>query len=318
MATATQLPGSTDINIAPSTGDVSYVLQGGDGHPGLRSGQVFQVPLYGERPMAQFGAVTALVSNANATYHAATAEASMHGLRWRGLRGLEMRGSYTFSRSIDYGAQSSATPRLDGQFDPFHNGYDKGLSNQQFPERFSGSMAYETRFRQGPETVRAALDGWRVAAIATAGSGAPYSYMVFGGSRLRGGHESINGSGGANYLPTVGRNTLRLAPRENVDLRVARELRAGFRFHFEAFAEVFNLLNAQNISSVEKRAFVPGTQAALGSPTSTGLPTPLIFQDASAIAIEGLTTAKPFGTPNSSTTGLSRERQIELGLRVRF
>ena len=56
------------------------------------------------------GAVTALVSNANATYHAVTAEAQVHGLRWRGLRELELRGSYTFSRSIDYAPQASATP----------------------------------------------------------------------------------------------------------------------------------------------------------------------------------------------------------------
>lgn len=213
MALATQLPGSTDINISPSPGMVSYVLQGGDGHPGLHSGETFVVPLYGQRPIADFGAVTALVSNANATYHAFTAEARVHGLRWKGLRDLELHGSYTFSRSIDYAPQSSATPALDGQFDPFHNGYDKGLSSQQFPQRFSGSLEDRVRVSNGPKAVRLALDGWRVAAIGVASSGAPYSYNIFGGTYLSGGRETINGSGGATYLPTVGRNTLRLAPR---------------------------------------------------------------------------------------------------------
>jgi hypothetical protein len=318
MALAEQLPGSTDINISPSPGVVSYVLQGGDGHKGLISGQVFVVPLYDQRPIVGYGAITALVSNANATYHAFTAETQIHGMRWNGLRLLEMHGSYTFSRAIDYGPQSSATPGHDGQFDPFHNGYDKGLSNQQFPERFSGSLEYPIEVKSGTKVVRLVLKGWRVAAIATAGSGRPYSYEVFGGPYLIGGNESINGSGGATYLPTIGRNTLRLAPQGKVDLRLSREFRASSRFHLNAFAEAFNLLNEVNLSSVETRAFLVGTPAIVGQPTSSGLPTPLIFQDAAAIEAEGLTTTMPFGTPSSSTTGISRERQIELGLRLQF
>ncbi len=312
MAVATQLPGSTDINIAPSAGTVSYVLQGGDGHPGLHSGQTFEVPFYGQRPISQFGTVTALVSNANATYNAFTAEGRVNGLRWNGLRSLALHGSYTFSRAIDYGPQSSAIPGHNGQFDPFHNGYDKGLSDQQYPERFAGSLEYGVTMSRGPKALQLVLNGWRVAAIGSGSSGRPYSYKIFSGPHLKGGRESINGSGGATYLPTIGRNTLRLAPQGKVDLRLAREFSTGPRLHLNAFAEAFNLFNEQNISSVETRAFL------LGKPASVGAPTPLIFQDAAAIATEGLTTTKPFGTPSSSTTGISRERQIELGLRLQF
>jgi hypothetical protein len=111
---------------------------------------------------------------------------------------------------------------------------------------------------------------------------------------------------------------LRLASREKVDLRLARERTVGPRLRLSAFAEAFNLFNAQNISSVETRAFLLGTAATIGQPTPTGQPTPLVFQDAAAIATEGLTTTMPFGTPNSSTTGVSRERQIELGVRLQF
>jgi hypothetical protein len=261
--------------------------------------------------------VTALVSNVNATYHAVTAEAQVHGVRWPSLHELELRGSYTFSRSIDYAPQGSATPQLDGQFDPFRNGYDKGLSNQQFPQKFAGTMALPLQLRKGPKAVRLVLDGWRASAIATATSGAPYSYKIFGGTYLTGGHESVNGSGGATYLPTVGRNTLRLPARGRVDLRLAREIKLDRGMHLTAFAEAFNLFNAENISSVETRAFQLGTSATIGNTTATG-PTPLLFQDAAEIATEGLTTEVPFGTPNSSTTGTSKERQIELGLRLQF
>jgi hypothetical protein len=286
-----------------------FVLQGGDGYPGLHTGQTFMVPLYTVRPIAQYGAVTTLVSNA--TYHAFTAEAELHGSRASGLRSLELRGSYTFSRSIDYGPQSSATPGLDGQFDPFRDGYDKGLSSLHFPQRFSGYLLYTLRLQHGPAEVQRILNGWHIAAIGTAGSGAPYSYQVFGGTRLTGGRETLNGSGGATYLPTVGRNTLRLSPNARIDLRISREFAAGSYLHMNFFAQAFNLWNTRNLSSIETRAFV------LGTPAPPGQPTPLLFQDASEIATEGLN-APPFGTPTSSTTGASRERQIELGVRLKF
>jgi hypothetical protein len=316
-ALATQLPGSTDINIAPSPGYAAFVLQGGAGHPGLQDGQTFVVPLYTQRLLSSYGPVTALVSNSNATYHAATAEMQLRGFQRPGLKSFELRGSYTFSRAIDYGPQSSAVPGADTQFDPFTHGYDKGLSNQQFPNRFAGDLIYKTSLTIGPEWARTALSAWRIAAIGIAGSGSPYSYQIFGGTYLSGGRETVNGSGGATYLPTIGRNTLRLPARGRVDLRVSRDVTmpwnvAASGVKLNVFAAAFNLLNTVNLSSVETRAFL------LGTPASTGAPTPLIFQDAATIAEEGLTTTPAFGTPRSSTTGLSRERQVELGVRLQF
>jgi hypothetical protein len=306
MAIAVQLPTSTDLNIAPSTGYATYVIQGGDAYPGLHTGQTFSVPLYTARQTTLFGPVTSIVSNANATYHSGTLEA------WVRLRHqLQVRGSYTFSRAIDYGPQQSATPRLNGQFDPFADGYDKGLSSLQFPQRFSGDLVWSPEVEGGSRELRRVFSNWRLATIAVAGSGAPYSYAVFGGTRLSGGRESINGAGGATYLPTVGRNTLSLPPRGRVDLRLSKSLGIGSRTHLEGFAEAFNLLNTDNISRVQTRAFL------LGTPATTGAPTPLIFQDAPAIAAEGLSTL-PFGAPTSSTTGMSRERQLELGVRATF
>ncbi len=303
---ATQLAASTDINIAPSVVSRSFVVQGGDGYAGLRSGQTFTLPIYTARRVAQYGPVTSVESNANSAYHAGTLEAELHG--WHAL---QVRGSFTFSRAIDYGPQSGPTPRQNGQFDPFTDGYDKGLSSLSFPVRFSGALVYTSQVHTRSRAANIALRGWQISSIAVAGSGAPYSYAVFGGTRLSGGRESINGSGGANYLPTVGRNTLRLPPRASVDVRLGREWKFGAGRRVSAFAEAFNVFNQRNLARVETRAFV------LGTPATTAGPTPLIFQDAAAIATEGLTTL-PFGTPTSSTTSLSRERRAELGVRLTF
>ncbi len=301
-----QLPASVDANVAPSTSTVSYVLQGGAGHPGLRTGETFQVPLYTARRTALYGPVTAIESNANATFHSGTATVAV-----REWHGIGLRGSYQFARAIDDGPGSSPTPRQNGQFDPFTNGYDKGLSSLQFAHHFAGALTFRSELRGGSREVRGLLSGWRLGAIGTAGSGAPYSYVIFGGTRLTGGHQSINGSGGATYLPTVGRNTLRLPLRGKLDLRVAREVPLGGRWRMELRADAFNLLNSVSLSRVETRAFL------LGTPASVGAPTPLVFQDAAAIASEGLSTPA-FGTPLSSTSALSRERQVAVGARVSF
>lgn len=306
IATATQLPTSVDRNIAPATSTARYVVQGGDGLPGLHTGDTFEVPLYTSRPSAQYGPISTVVSGANATFHALTFAARLQGPEW-----MQAWGSFTFSRAIDYAPQTGATPRLNSRFDPYTPGYDKGLSSLHFPERFAGNLILRSTFRHGPVAARALLGGWRIAALATAGSGAPYSYEVFGGTRLSGGHESLNGAGGATYLPSVGRNTLRLPARSRMDLRLGREVALGQRFRLEAFAQTFNLLNSRNLARVQTRAFL------IGTPASVGAPAPLIFQNPAAIASEGLTTT-PFGQALSSTTGLSRERLLEIGLRLSF
>jgi hypothetical protein len=73
--------------------------------------------------------------------------------------------------------------------------------------------------------------------------------------------------------------------------------------------EVFNLTNRVNYSALMQRAFLVGTE--------TNGVTPLIFQNAAAIAAEGLN-VRPFGTFTAASTGQSPERQLQLGLRIEF
>lgn len=310
-AWATQLPQTTDLNIAPATESVSYMIQGGDGRRGLWTGQSFRVPLYTARRSAKYGPVTAIVSNANATYHSGTAELLLRG--WHGWGG---RAGVTFSRALDYEPLQGPTPRQDGQFDPFSDGYDKGRSSLDRPWQAAGVLSYRSDgLAGGGEWRRRVLGGWTMAALGRAGSGAPYSYGIFGGTRLPGGHESINGSGGATYLPTVGRNTLRLPPISKLDLRTAREMNfgglAGRAYRVALHADAFNLLNSVSFSRVQTRAFLRGVGGSVGGMT------PLVFQDGAAVAAEGLT-VPAFGTPLSSTSGVSRERTLEFGMLLSF
>jgi hypothetical protein len=132
---------------------------------------------------------------------------------------------------------------------------------------------------------------------------------VFGGTRLSGGRESINGSGGALYLPTVGRNTLRLPDAVDMDVRVVRGVRVSDRVLVRGTLEVFNVANRVNYSGVTQRAFLVGTAV-------NGV-TPLVFQDAAAVASEGLN-VRPFGAYTGASTEQMGERQVQLGLRLEF
>ena len=146
-----------------------------------------------------------------------------------------------------------------------------------------------------------------------------YSYNVFGGRRLAGGRESLNGSGGSVVLPTVGRNTLRLPDRVNLDLRLSRSFRVWRDgVWLRASVEGFNVMNHLNYSGIEQRAFLVGTPAA-GCPATGAAAgaTQLVFQDAKTVACEGLN-APAFGTYTSASTSQTAQRQVQLGLRLEF
>lgn len=300
-----QLAGAVDVNIAPSTAMRAFQIEGGTGAAGIEQSELFVVPVYTERRSDRYGPVTAVTSNVSASYNALILEA-----RRRNRKGLEFRVAWTWSKAIDQGQNAGAMPRTNAQFDPFTVQYDKGLSRLNFPHKVVVSGVWEPKLRTAERWLSNAANGWAVSGIFYETSGRPYSYEIFGGTRLTGGRESINGSGGAVYLPTIGRNTLRLPDTDRLDMRLSRVLRAGERVRVRAMLEAFNVANHVNYTGVQQRAFLVGTTAANGV-------TPLVFQDAAAIADEGLN-MRPFGAFTASATSTSRERQIQFGLRLDF
>jgi hypothetical protein len=283
-------------------------LQGGpvsgSGPRGVTNGETFVLPYYTQRVSPLYGPVTDIVSNTNATYNAMVLSAER-----RSRKGLEFRATWTWSKAIDYGQNGGAAPKTNGQFDPFHLGYDRGLATLNYPHKITASAIWEPSLTTSKRGLRLAANGWQVSPLFVETSGRPYSYEIFGGTRLSGGHTSINGSGGAVYLPTVGRNTLRLPETVHMDLRVNRSIPLTERVRLRASAEVFNLPNHVNYTSTTTRAYQEGV-------TANGV-TPLIFQDAATVAVEGLN-EQPFGAFTASSTANSRERQLQFGLRLQF
>jgi len=318
-----QLPNSVDINIAPSNDVQMFRLQGGTGAIGVQNGETFVIPVYSARVSTSFGPVTDMISNANATYNGLTLQAR-RGLGsgrsgYSGVgRGLEFRVGWTWSKAIDYGQNAGAVPRTNGQFDPFTVRYDKGQSALNFPHRIVATVVWSPQVGLREKALRTVANGWSLAAIFAESSGRGYSYDIFGGTRLSGGHESINGSGGAVVLPTVGRNTLRLPDTANLDARLSRSFRLlrSEGLSLRASAEVFNVANHLNYSGVQQRAFLVGTPAPLNGTTGPEV-TPLVFQNAAEVATEGLN-VQPFGAYTAAGTSQARERQVQVSLRLEF
>jgi hypothetical protein len=313
-----QLPDSVDINIAPSAGVGIFQLQGGDRAIGVQGGETFVMPMYRARVSTNFGPVTDILSNSNATYNGLTVEAARGlGSHARFGKGLEFRVGWTWSKALDYGQNNGAVPRTNGQTDPFTVRYDKGLSALDFPHKIVATAMWTPQIPgllagMSERWIGGLANGWSITGIFSESSGHGYTYNIFGGTRLTGGHESINGSGGLVDLPTVGRNTLRLPDTSNLNLRASRTIRLPWvaeGFRMKLTADAFNVLNHQNVYGVTQRAFLVGAPVA-------GV-TPLIFQDAATIASEGLNVL-PFGAYTAAGTSQARERQVQLGVRVEF
>lgn len=246
-----QLPNSVDINIAPSTGVQTFQLQGGTGREGVHDGETFTVPVYTQRITSSFGPVTDVLSNGDGSYNALLVEARRHGSGT-----LDLRASWIWSKAIDFAQSMAAVPRTNAQFDPFTNRYDKALSSLNYPQKLVAAAIWHPRLSLGDHALRAAAKDWLLAPIFTESSGRPYSYDIFGGSRLSGGHESINGSGGAVYLPTVGPNVLKLPARWRIDLRLSREV---------VFRETFHLRGTARCSISQTTSRTPALRSELFS-----------------------------------------------------
>jgi hypothetical protein len=298
-----QLATSSDLNIAGSTRNEVFRLEGGTGAAGVRDGEAFSLPVYSSRITPAFGPVTRIASSANGSYHALTVSGSS-----RAWESVQVRGSFTWSKTIDYGPGLSATPRTSGQLDPFANGYDKGLSSLNYPWAGHVAGTWTPVARRGGGWTRV-MSGWGVSPTVIGRAGRPYSLDLFGGTRLPGGHASLNGSGGALYLPTVGRNTLRLPATLRVDLAVGRSFQVRGQVRLRVGVEGYNVANHRQVAAVSQRAYLVGT--------AVGGVTPLVFQDAATVAAEGLNSV-PFGVATATGTTLSRERQIQFRARLEF
>jgi outer membrane receptor protein involved in Fe transport len=295
------LPTFIDTNLPAPAGVVSVPIVGGE-----FGGQTYQTPIFtGNRPNANFGAVTEIRSNVWSKYHALVLQANR-----RLTGGLQFQTSYTLSRAEDNGQTSATFTQTNTPFNVFDQAGEKALSAFDRRHKFVTSLVYNTDFAslKDSEVGRAIFNGWTIAPIFNAFSGArntgsisgsitPTAYGFSSNTTPAGG---INGSGGANRFALLDRNFYKQPNIWYLDMRVSRRFNIKEGMRFEVLAEAFNIFN---------RTQVTGVNSTLYNFSTTGCP---------AGVAQCLTANAPFGQTTGADSTLFRERQVQLGARFEF
>ncbi len=320
VSLARLLPVTVDTNYDPATNPktITYAVVDGTGNGPIKKPQI-TVPFFatwpgsgasGGRLNANYQQITEIESKANSTYEAATVRVS-HNAR----RGLSFHGRYVYGHAMDWNPNESSQVTGTSVFDPSNFALEYGTSNLDVRHSAS-AMAIWQAPRNGKSAEGWLTNGWILSATAQFRSGLPYSMRTAGsitrefeknGALTVGLGPGMNGFGGADRVYGVGRNTFRYPQTWKADARLGRRFGLGHGREMELLAESFNLFNHQNVTELETTGYSiqPGT-------VSGSLPT-LNF-------LTGLKSGQTeFGQPlNINAVDFYRERQFDLGLRMRF
>jgi hypothetical protein len=319
-----RLPISMDTNFDPTVnpGTITYAVVDGTGLGPLKTPQV-TVPFYASWPSAHsstgfagrlnpdYQQISEVMSRANSTYEAAMIKVSRYG-----RRGLSLHAHYTFAHAADWNPNESTLVAGSDVLDPadFHDEY--GTSNLDVRHSAAVMATVEAPWKLSGKPGWAA-NGWTASGIGQFRSGLPYTMRTSGrlaeefvqttGAAIVALGPGMNGSGGDNRVIGVGRNTYRYPATWKADLRVGKKFDLGRMRQLEILVESFNLFNHQNVTELETTGYYiePGDEGG-------DLPT-LNF----LTGLKANTTA--FGQPlNVNAINFYRERQIQIGLRMRF
>jgi len=256
-----------------------------------------------------------MTSKANSTY-----EAAMVRLTRYGQRGLSLHAHYTYAHAMDWNPNASP---LDPN--PANYNLEYGTSNQDVRHSAVVMLIYEPPWKLRNFAGRIA-NGWMLSSIGQFHSGLPYTMRVSGSlpeesistATITGLRPGLTGAGGdsrvygyenGSLAYNIGRNTFRYPRTWKADMRLGKKFDLGEERQLEILAESFNLFNHQNVTEIETTGYTIDS----GSPNPT-------LNFLTGLKTSSTTGVIPgFGQPlDINATNFYRERQIQLGLRMRF
>ena len=327
-----KLPISIDTNFDPKVnpGTITYAVIDASGLGPIKAAQV-TVPFYASWPSANsvtgfagrlnsdYQQISQIESRANSTYEAVMLKIT------RNSRSLSLHAHYTYSHAMDWNPNESSAVAGSDVLDPSNFTQEYGTSNLDMRHSAAAMVIYQAPWKLHNLAGRLA-NGWMISSTGQFRSGLPYTMRTSGslaeefnpstGAAIVGLAPGMNGSGGAlrvyglgsdGHTYNMGRNTYRYPSTWKADMRLGKRFNLGPMRQLELLVESFNLFNHQNVTELETTGYYlePGN-------LSGGLPT-LNF----LTGLKANTTA--FGQPlNVNATNFYRERQIQLGLRMRF
>ena len=321
-----RLPISTDTNFDPSTNPkaITYNIVDGTGKGPLKAPQI-TVPFYATWPSPigatgrlnpNYQQISEIESRANSTYEAAVLRLSHYG-----RSGLSFYVHYTYAHAMDWNPDQSIYVGGSSVLDPANFTQEYGISSLDVRHSGGATLTYSAPWRLDSWPGRL-VNGWRLSSIGYFRSGLPFTMRISGSlpKEFDASHNAIiglgpgmNGSGGDNRVYSVGRNTYRYPWTWKADFRMGKRFNLGHMRQLELMAESFNLFNHQNVTRIETTGYYISSGSLTG-----GLPS-LHFLNGLKI---NRTTGLPeptFGQPLTiDANSFFRQRQIELGLRMKF
>ncbi len=308
-----ELPNYIDTNIdlsSPQTITYSVVdpLQEGP------LGSTYTTRFYTARLNPNYAQITKIFSETNSKYLAGVVRAS-HDL----TRSVDLQSSLTYSHAADWNQNATALTDTNDVLDPADLALEYGNSNADIRLRFTGGLVLKSPWKLGGRLGKW-TNGYELSSTAELRDGLPYSMQTSGSipalhytstlnaeTELSGLGASINGSGGATRIAQVGRNTYREPAIINANLRVSKRTQLTPKMTLEVLAESFNLLNHENITSIDQTGYSISNSSTAGS-----LPK-LTWQSGTTVG------SSEFGTPlNGNNTNLYQDRQIQVSARLHF
>jgi hypothetical protein len=314
--------------------------------PGSAGTCPYYTPAQGDllpgRPCPDYQQIAEIMGRANSTY-----EAAMVRLTRTTSRGLSLRAHYTYAHAMDWNPNETTLVSGSDVLDPADFNYEYGTSNLDVRHAAALTAVYETpwklrrtegRFASSP-VIKSLAKSWALSTVGQYRSGLPYTMRVSSsvpkeftssGAAIVGLGPGMNGSGGDNRIYglgndgvsyNIGRNTFRYPATWKLDLRLAKSFDLGGLRQLQLLGETFNLFNHQNVTRIE----TTGYSIEAGS-TSGSLPTlcfltlnPTTGSGSCSSSNSSGTPVPAFGQPlNINATDYYRERQFQLGLRMRF
>jgi hypothetical protein len=259
--------------------------------------------------------ITQIMSRANSTYEAATLKVSLYG-----RRGLSLHAHYTYAHAMDWNPNESSQVAGSDVLDPANFSQEYGSSDLDIRHSVSATVIYESPWKLQNLAGKLA-NGWMISGVGQFRTGLPYTMRTSGslakeldmsGNAIVGIGPGMNGSGGDNRVYGVGRNTFRYPAVWKADLRLARRFHLGHMRELELLAESFNLFNHQNVTEIETTGYTIKSGSA-NTPPSLNFLTGLKINTTTGLATSA------FGQSlNINATNFYRERQIQVGLKMRF
>jgi outer membrane receptor protein involved in Fe transport len=260
------------------------------------------------RPNPNFSSITDIFSGVNSNY-----EALVGSFKHQMSHYVSFNANYTWSHALDFGENNTTGASATALLDPTNIKLDYGNSNQNVPNRLVifavGSSPWHAHGLLGY-----LVNDYEVAPDFQTQSGLPYSVGINSGSAklyVTPGNaaqqstiisSTFNGSGGANRVPGIDRNTFQAPKTWVVDLRLSKKIVVKERYSLEFLAESFNLANHQNVTSIGATAY----QIALDSAHHVNE-----FVPYTAVPFQSIT-----GTNNSNFA--YNVRQVQMALRLKF